>query len=144
VARSIGCTAAGEEAHLALEDRRRGLVTIGPALAELGVGHGVEGAGGDALAHPELPQAGAELARRLAGEGQGEDVTGVGRAGGDPPGDPAGQHPGLARPGAGEDAQWGAVAGDGGRLGLGQPFEEALCCRRHGLPFHANECTEGV
>ena len=45
------------------------------------------------------------LARRLVGEGDGEDLPGPGLAGGEDMGEPGGQHPGLAGAGAGQHQQ---------------------------------------
>ena len=50
-------------AHLALEQRRRRDAAVGPAPAQLGVGDGVERAGGDAVAQAERARAG-RAARR--------------------------------------------------------------------------------
>jgi hypothetical protein len=45
----------------------------------------------------------AHLLRRLVGESDGQDLTGVGPAGKEQVGETSGQHPGLAGAGAGED-----------------------------------------
>ena len=73
-----------EHADLAVEQGRRPLALVGPPLAELGVGDGVERAGGDLLADAEAGQAAPQLAGRLAGEGEGEDVAGERRCRGPP------------------------------------------------------------
>ena len=52
---------------------------LGPA-PQLREGDGVERAGGDRVAHPEPAEAGAQLARGLAGEGDREHVAGIDRA----------------------------------------------------------------
>ena len=56
----------------------------------------MEGARGDPLAQPGGTEPPAQLASGLAGEREGQCVTGIGRAGGDAIGDPAGEHPSLA------------------------------------------------
>ena len=53
----------------------------------------------------------------------------MGVALGDQPGDPAGQHPGLARAGAGHDEQRRALVDDGLALGLVEPLEQLLAGR---------------
>ena len=58
------------------------------------------GARADEGAHPLL-----HLAGGLVGEGDRQDLTRVRPAGGEQVGDPVGQHPGLARAGAGDDQQ---------------------------------------
>ena len=78
------------------------------------------------IAEAERPQAVGELAGRLAGEGQREDVAGVEVAGGGPPGDAAREHARLARPGAGEDAQRRHGGGDGRALRAVASFEQGV------------------
>ena len=64
----------------------------------------------------------------------------MGLALGDQPGDPAGQHPGLARAGAGDDEQRRALVDDGGPLRLVEALEQlargsgraASCAARRG------------
>ena len=90
----------------------------------------MEGAGGDAVAQAERPQPVGELAGGLAGEGEREHVAGVELAGERPVGDAAGEHPGLARAGAGEDAQraW-SVAVTAWRCCVVEAVEQ-ICVRR--------------
>ena len=57
----------------------------------------------------------------LVGEGDRQDRAGVGLALGDQPGDAAGEHPGLARAGAGDDQQRRPGVDDGGALGVVEP-----------------------
>ena len=114
----------GQHPDLAVEDGRRALVVVGPPPPELAVGDGVEGAGRHLLPDAELAQPGAELRRRPPGEGEGEDVGGEGGALRHPPGDAPGEHAGLARPGAGEDAQGGGVGDHGLPLGVVEPVEK--------------------
>ena len=64
------------------------------------------------LAHAEAAEAGAELARRLAGERDREHVARIDQALARLPRDAAGEHAGLARAGAGEDRERRGAAGD--------------------------------
>ena len=60
--------------------------------------------------HAVVPEPLAELAGRLSGERADQGVVGIGRAVPDTPGGPEGEDPGLAGPGAGDDAErlgWG-------------------------------------
>ena len=66
------------------------------------------------------------LRRGLVGERDREDRPRVRLALGDQPGDPPGEHPGLARPGAGDDQQRRALVDDGGALGLVETLEELV------------------
>src|SRR5690606_7739146 len=109
---------------LAVEQLGRPDAALGPAGAELRVGHGVEGARGDGVAQAERPEAGAELGGRLAGEREGEDVARVGVVGGDAVADAAGEGAGLARPGAGEDAQGRGRGRDRGALRVVEVVDE--------------------
>jgi hypothetical protein len=127
----------GDQRHLALEQGGRGDVPIRPALAQLGVRHGVEGPGRHAIADAQGREAGPQLTGGLAGEREGEDVAALGRALGDPPRHAAGEDPRLAGPGAGEDDERGTVADDGGGLRIRQSVEQSR-------PVHSNECTKGV
>ena len=86
----------------------------------------MEGAGGHARAQAERAEAVAQLARGLAGEGEGEDVAGVGVAGLDPPGDAPGQHPGLARPGRRQDGQGPRRRGHRPALRVVEVVEQAI------------------
>ena len=114
----------GQDPDLAVEDGRRALVVVGPPPPELAVGDRVEGAGGHLLPDAELAQPGAELRRRPAGEGEGQDVRGDRGSLRHPPGDAPGEDAGLARPGAGEDAQGGGVGDDCLPLGVVEPVEK--------------------
>ena len=115
-------------------DREVGLEALAPdvqcgdLLAQDAHAGGVEGrdphdpgALADQLLHPLL-----HLGRRLVGEGDGEDRAGVGSALGDQPRDPSRQHAGLARTGAGDDEQRGALVDDGRALGLVEALEELV------------------
>ena len=81
--------------------QQRGLVAQDPHA------HGVE------RGHPHRPGARADqaddplahLGGGLVGERDGQDLAGADVAGGEQVGDPAGEHGGLARPGAGDDQQ---------------------------------------
>ena len=80
----------------------------------------VEGAEpGHALDHAadEAADAGLHLARRLVGEGDGEDLVRAGAAGVQQVGDAGGQRPGLAGAGAGEHQHRAVERLDGGALG---------------------------
>ena len=66
------------------------------------------------------------LGRGLVRERDREDRAGVRLALGDQPGDPPGQHPGLARTRAGDDQQRRALVDDGGALGLVEALEELV------------------
>ncbi len=79
-------------------------------------GHGLRGAGehGDALAH---------LARRLVGEGHGEDLVRAGASGRDDMGDARRQHAGLADPRAGENQNRAVEGLDGAHLLVVEPLE---------------------
>ncbi len=115
-----------EDAALAVEEGgRRGAVGR-PRRAQLGVGEAVEGARRGQVAQAEGAEAGVELAGGLAGEGDREHVAGVGVAGEAAVRDPAGEHPGLARAGAGEDGERVGRAGDGGALVRVEAVEELL------------------
>ena len=73
--------------------------------------------GGDALAH---------LGRRLVGEGDGQHLPGLHPTGGQQVGDPVGEHPGLARPGAGDDQQRAALVQHRLALLRVEPLEQRL------------------
>ena len=101
--------AAGGSQHVAEqpspvgEDRQRWPIGVDSALLEDAEHHRVEGSGLDTFAKTEPAEAPPEFARRLAREGQGEGVLRVGGARRDAVRDPPRQHPGLTRPGAGDD-----------------------------------------
>jgi hypothetical protein len=90
----------------------------------------VERSGGHARAQAERPQPAVELARGLAGEGQGQHVAGVGVAGLHPPGDAAGQHPGLARSGRRQDGERARGRGHGAALGVVEVIQQLIGQRR--------------
>ena len=123
---SVATGQLGHEADLAVEQLRWSDAPLGPALAELGQGGGVEGAGRDLVAQAESPLASSQLDRGLAGEGEGEDPSRVGLASEDPPGDAPGQHPGLARSGPGQDDDRAAFGGDGVDLGPIETVEQSI------------------
>ena len=117
--------------------QRVGLVVDREALlvAEaLGLDPQQAGAGGVEGHHPhplldpadQLGDALAHLLRGLVGEGDREDLVRARLAGGEQVGDPVGQHPRLARPGAREHEQRPLAVGDGLALGRVQPLGEAL------------------
>ena len=68
-----------EQAALAVEQVERRAALVGPAGAQGAPGHAVERARRRVAAKAEAAQAVVELARRLAREGEGEDVPRVGR-----------------------------------------------------------------
>ena len=69
------------------------------------------------------------LARGLVGEGDREEPERRDAALGDEVRDPVGEHPGLARPGAGDDEQ--RAVGRGDRLALDRvQAREQIVCRR--------------
>ena len=111
--------------------QREGELVEGPG-PDARRGRPTGGAGGgdrDAVAD----QAVAQLAGGLAGEGAHDRVVGVGRAVEDPPGHPQGEHAGLARSGAGHDAEGVGRGRDGvalcrGELGAG-PVEAVVGAR---------------
>jgi hypothetical protein len=89
---------------------------LGMAAQQLGRDR-VEGAEPrHALGHwaDEVADALLHLARRLVGEGDGEDLRGEGAAGRDEMGDAGGQHAGLAGAGAGEHQHGPSVASTAG------------------------------
>ena len=79
------------------------------------------GALADQLLDPLL-----HLGGGLVGEGDRQDRAGVGLALGDQPGDPAGQHAGLARAGAGHDEQRRPGVHDGRALGFVEAVEQLV------------------
>ena len=68
----------------------------------------------------------AHLGRRLVGEGDGEDLPRPRGAGRQQVGDPVGQHPGLARPRAGDHQQRALLVEDRLALGPVEPGEQPL------------------
>lgn len=72
----------------------------------------------------EAGEAGAELLGGLGGEGDGEDVLGENRAGGDGVGDAVNDDAGFAGAGAGENDQGATVVHDGGFLGVVETVEQ--------------------
>ena len=93
----------GDEAMPVVDDVRRRRPLVGPPLSHHAEGDGVERARLDRLAESRVAEAAAQLAGGLTGERQRQRVAGVGGAGGDPIGDAAGEHAGLARSGGGDD-----------------------------------------
>ena len=122
-----------EDAHLALEQRGHratGVVDPPPQLRER---DGMERAGGDRVLHVEPAQARAQLARRLAGERDGEHVPGIDCALARLERDPAREHARLARARAGKDRERRGSARD--RLALGRvETAEQLAHRVHRRP----------
>ncbi len=90
---------------LAAEQVGLALAALAPQGAQLGVGDGVEGAGGHLVAQAENAQPGPQLAGGLAGEGEGQHPSGVVAVGQRAPGDAPGEHAGLAGSGARPDRQ---------------------------------------
>ena len=84
--------------------------------------------GGDPHALADRPNQGrdalAHLGGGLVGEGDRQDLTGAGSAGGEQVGDAVGEHPGLAGPGAGDDEQGRTGVRDGPLLGGVEAGEE--------------------
>ena len=68
----------GDDPHLAVEDLPVRLAAVGPPAPELAEREGVERARGDAVAQAERSEAVTQLAGGLAGEGDGDDVVGLG------------------------------------------------------------------
>ena len=94
---------------------------------------------GDAVEH---------LARRLVGEGDGEDLRGPGAAGDQQVGDAGGEHARLAGAGAGQHQQRPALVGDGQALLRVQPFEMGrgrndAPCRRFGTGSGSSVISNG-
>jgi hypothetical protein len=129
-----------EEAHLAFEQRRGPLATIGPPAPELPVREGMEGARRDLVADAERVEADRKLTGSLARERDDEHVTGVRRAVPHPPGHPPGQHSRLARARSRQDAQRRCFGDHGLALGRIETVED----RRGGVRRHGQERTEGV
>ncbi len=78
------------------------------------------------------------LPRGLIREGQGQQFFGPRRLRGDQPGDPAGQHGGLARAGSCHDQQRSFAMGDSPEL-LGIQVGKDGFCFSHGLTIHQVE-----
>ena len=76
----------------------------------------MEGAGLDPVADPRAVEAAAQLAGGFAGEGEHQRVAGLGGPGDDAVGDAAGEHPGLAGPGARDDGDEAGFGDDGPTL----------------------------
>jgi hypothetical protein len=85
----------------------------------------------------ETLKAGSQLPSGPAGEGDGEDPTGVERTGGGLPGDPAGQDARLAGAGTGEHSERCRVARDGLALVIVEADEDRV-------GVHDSDGTEGV
>ena len=94
----------GDEPAGVLEDPGRSAAGVGGVAAELGQRHRVERPRPHLVVESEPAQAGPQLAGRPPGERHREGAPGIGLALAGLPGDAAGQHPGLARAGAGDDA----------------------------------------
>jgi hypothetical protein len=110
-------------------DRERGgePEPVGLAAQDANTG-GVEGR------HPHRPRSPTDqrrhafphLGRRLVGERDGQDGTRVGAAGGDQPGDPAGEHARLSRSGAGDDQELADRVAHRLALGVVEVIEQRL------------------
>ena len=124
----------GEDAGLAVEQRWRRDPGVGPPLPELRERDRVEGARVGMAPQAERAEPGPELARRLAGERDDEDVAGIGGPRGEAVRDAAREHSGLAGAGAGDDAERRARARDRGAL----RFVEV------GQQVHRGHLREGV
>ena len=85
-----------EEPPLALEQSRFGCPPVGPPAAQLAERQGVESPGRYGPSRGQAVQALAQLARRLAGEGDREHVLGPDSTRNDPVPHPAREHPRLA------------------------------------------------
>ncbi len=94
----------------------------------------MEGARMGMAPQAERAEPGTELARRLAGERDDEDVAGIGGPRGEPVRDAAREHSGLAGAGPGDDAERRARARDRGAL----RFVEV------GQQVHRGHLREGV
>ncbi len=127
---------AGDEPDLAIEQRGRADVSVGPAGAQLGVGDGVERAGGEVVAQAKIAEPMGELAGGFAGEGEGQHVAGIEVVRGGSPGDAPGEHPRLARPRARKDAQRAGGTGDRTSLGVVQSREQPVGVHRTDLTDH--------
>ncbi|CAM5231377.1 hypothetical protein SBADM41S_11414 [Streptomyces badius] len=81
---------------------------------------------GDPRGDQRLADALGQLARRLVGEGEAEDLFGRDLSGADQPDHAGGHHRGLARPGSGHDHLRGGRRDDAGRLLRGERNPEEL------------------
>ncbi len=127
-----------ELGHAAFEHPQRVRLVVdreGAGVTELlGIGTQHPRAGGVEGGHPHRPHRAADqgadplahLAGSLVGECNREDLAWAGRAGRQQVGDAVGEHPGLARAGAGKDQQWPLAVNYGLPLGLVEPGEQAL------------------
>ena len=111
-----GVDRVAHQAAAVADDGEGTALGVGPALLEDAEHHRVEGARLDVFAQSEPHQTLAHLAGRLSGEGECERVAGIRRVGGDPVRDSPGQHPRLARSGAGDDRDETGFGGDRGAL----------------------------
>ncbi len=131
-----------QDRRLAIEQRRRRLALVTPALAQLGEGDRVEGAGGGLAPQSESAEAGAELARGLASERDDEHVAGISGLGGEAIGHPPGEHSGLPGPRPRQDAQRGTCARDRVALGGVEIVEQRVVEPRAGI--HRRHLRKGV
>ena len=118
-----------QDPDLALEEAGHGATLLVGAPPELRQCDGVEGPGGDRLADAEPAQTRPQLTGRLPGEGDREDVGRVDAQLARLPRDAAGEHPGLARPRAGQDRQRRSRAGDRVALGGVETVEQGVHVR---------------
>jgi len=126
-----------QQPGLALEQRRKVASLLGVPGPQLREGQRVDGAGGDRRVHLQALEAAPELTGGLAGERHRQDPARVEGAGRRPPGDPTGEHPGLARPGTGQDRQRRGLARDGAALLVVKTAQQ-------GVGVHAPDRTEGL
>ena len=126
-----------EQPGFAVEEHGQLPALLGEAGAQLGEGKSVDGAGGDAWVDVKALEAGSQLAGGPTGERDGEDPSGVERAGGGLPGDPAGQDTGFSSAGTGEHGQWCGVADDRLALVIVEADEDRV-------GVHRSDGTEGV
>ena len=110
---------------------------VGPAPAEQPVGHRVERADREVAPQTQPDQPPAQLAGRLAGERDRQDVLLVGLLRGDAMGDAAGHDGGLARAGCGDDRDQRLLGGDRGELVAVQPRQQLV-------DQHCRDPTPGV
>jgi hypothetical protein len=112
--------------RLVVDGEAAGVSQVPDLAAQDADAGGVEGGEADALGPraQQLPDPLAHLARRLVGEGDGEDALRRNPAGSDQVGDPVGQDPGLAAPGPGQHQQRPLGDLDGPALLRIEPLEQ--------------------
>ena len=120
------------QAQAVLCHLRRGAVCRGGPVAQQAQRHRVERARLDALAQVQPAEAAHQLAGRIAGEREGQDMRRVGRTGGDAVGDPPGEDGGLAGPRGGHHGQRRGRGSDGLALRRVQPRQQVATGLRGG------------